>query len=654
MRKLIILLFVACITFSCDQPDRPVLPALIPIPNILEETPVAFEITPDTRIVVDMDNEEQLKIANYLADRINDVAGHQLLITGKASKNYISLEAPTKAGLAHLVTPAPEPGHVTPGEDPGLAGNSATEVYQLDVERSKIRLAAASNAGLFHGIQTLMQLIPLRDTCHPDAPVVLPGVHIEDQPRFAWRGLMLDVSRHFFTVEEVKAYIDQMAEYKFNIFHWHLTDDQGWRIEIKSLPRLTEVGAWRVPRTGPWWTYEPPREGEEATYGGFYTHDQIREVVQYAKERYIDIVPEIDVPGHSLAMIAAYPHLSSTELPYQVNPGSKFYTIEDNALDPSKEEVYEVMDRVFTEVAELFPFEYIHVGGDECYKGFWAKDAGCQALMKREGMTHVDELQSYFIRRMEKILQSKGKKLIGWDEILEGGLAPEATVMSWRGMSGGIKAAEMGHQVVMTPTQHCYLDLYQGDPLVEPMTYSMLKLRDVYRFEPVPEGIQEELILGGQGNLWTESVYTLSHAQYMTWPRSFALAEVLWSEKGNQEWSDFVNRTLEHFQRLEGEGVNYAVSAFECQVKITAENLKLKDKGKENGKAKFYVELVSEVDGLNFYYTFDDSFPDPDYPKYDGPIAVPEGATTFRVVSYLHGKQIGRQLKFELKDLQNR
>ena len=257
----------------------------------------------------------------------------------------------------------------------------------------------------------------------------------------------------------------------------------------------------------------------------------------------MDIVPEIDVPGHSLAMIAAYPNLSCTELPYQVNPGSKFYTIEDNALDPSKEEVYEVMDKVFTEIAALFPHEYIHVGGDECYKGFWAKDESCQALMKQEGMEHVNELQSYFIKRMEKILQSKGKKLIGWDEILEGGLAPDANVMSWRGMSGGIKAAEEGHHVVITPTQHCYLDLYQGDPLVEPMTYSMLKLSDVYRFEPVPEGVDPQLVLGGQGNLWTESVYTLSHAQYMTWPRGFALAEVLWSGAEQRDWSGFVERT---------------------------------------------------------------------------------------------------------------
>jgi len=272
------------------------------------------------------------------------------------------------------------------------------------------------------------------------------------------------------------------------------------------------------------------------------------------------------------------------------------------------------------------------VGGDECYKGFWAKDKLCKQLMKQEGFEHVNELQSYFIKRMEKILLSKGKKLIGWDEILEGGLAPEATVMSWRGMRGGIMAAEMGHHVVMTPTTHCYLDLYQGDPQVEPDTYSMLRLQDVYAFEPVPEGVKPELVLGGQGNLWTESVYNLRHAQYMTWPRSFALAEVLWSDKEDQEWNDFIGRMEEHFVRLDAADVKYAVSVFDPIIKRKADQ----------------IAMETEVADLSIHYSFDDSYPDTHYPVYAGPIDIPEGASILRVVTFRKGIQMGKQMKLEI------
>ncbi|MCK5821314.1 MAG: family 20 glycosylhydrolase [Bacteroidales bacterium] len=617
---------------ACAKTPQVEIPALIPIPVTLDAGDGSFELNSRTKIVINVDDPAQVKLAGYLNNELLSVLGYDLDVVGQVGKNTISLEAPSQESAQFSE----------------LSFQKNPESYQLDVEDLKIRVAATSSEGLFRGIQTLMQLIPLENNEKADK-VLLPALHIEDYPRFAWRGLMLDVSRHFFTVEEVKSYIDQMAKYKFNIFHWHLTDDQGWRVEIKSLPKLTEVGAWRVPRTGQWWTYDPPAENEKATNGGYYTHEQIREVVQYAADRYIQVLPEIDVPGHSLSMIAAYPHLSSTELPYKVNPGSKFYTIEDNALNPAKEEVYEVMDKVFTEIAELFPFEYIHVGGDECYKGFWTKDKLCQDLMKKEGMSHVNELQSYFIKRMEKILQSKGKKLIGWDEILEGGLAPEANVMSWRGMKGGIKAAEMGHKVVMTPTTHCYLDLYQGDPQVEPDTYSMLRLRDVYRFEPVPEGIDEELILGGQGNLWTESVYTLGHAQYMTWPRGFALAEVLWSEKDDQDWEEFVGRMEEHFDRLDAVYVNYAVSVFDPIVGLKAQGTGLK--AQEGSRLRAQVVMETELVGLDIFYSFDDSYPDEHYPVYTEPVLVPLGATVLRVVTYRDGKQMGKQMRLELSKL---
>ncbi len=519
------------------------------------------------------------------------------------------------------------------------------EGYRLESDPNKIQLIANEPAGLFYGFQTLLQLLPPgigERTSGKPTTWEVPSVSIIDNPRFKWRGLMLDVSRHFFTVAEVKKYIDQMVKYKFNVFHWHLSDDQGWRVEIKSLPKLTEIGAWRVPRTGVWGSFDPPQENEKATGGGFYTQEQIRDLVRYAADRYVTTLPEIDVPGHSLAMIASYPELSSTGKKYPVNPGSKFYTIQDNSLCPGKEKVFEVLDKVFTEIADLFPGEYIHIGGDECNKSFWKDSPECLALMKREKIADMNELQSWFIKRLEKILKAKGKKMIGWDEILEGGLAPEATVMSWRGMDGGIQAAKMGHHVIMTPTTHCYLDLYQGDPAVEPATYSMLRLSDVYRFEPVPADVNPKLILGGQGNLWTESVATLRHAEYMTWPRGMALAEVLWSPESVRNWDNFIYRMDQHFDRLDHAGVNYARSAYDPIIKMTS----------ENGMNK--IVMTTEINDLDIHYSFDESYPDPFYPKYEKPLVIPNGASRIRAVAVKDDKIVSKQISIELKELVKR
>ncbi|HWB92180.1 MAG TPA: beta-N-acetylhexosaminidase, partial [Puia sp.] len=391
-----------------------------------------------------------------------------------------------------------------------------SEGYELSVTPSAIKISANSPAGVFHGIQTLMQLLPEHlgsmepDGSRPSSSV--PCVEITDYPRFGWRGLMLDVSRHFFTKKEVEEYIDQMSRYKFNTLHLHLSDDQGWRIEIKSLPQLTQHGAWRVARTGRWGEYLPALAGEPTTYGGFYTQDDMREIIKYAADHYITILPEIDIPAHSLALISSYPNLSCTGLPYSVNPGARGPVREDNALCIGNDSVFLVLDKIFTEIAALFPNPYIHIGGDEAFKGFWATCPKCNRRMQEEHLKNVDELQSYFVKRIEKMLQAKGKKLIGWDEILEGGLAPEATVMSWRGMSGGITAAKMGHKVVMTPWDYTYLDLYQGEPDAEPPTYGMCRLKDAYMYDPVPDSVDENMILGGQGNLWSESVPTFRHA----------------------------------------------------------------------------------------------------------------------------------------------
>ena len=372
------------------------------------------------------------------------------------------------------------------------------EGYVLKVTPQKILLSANKPQGLFYGIQTLRQLLPpanKNQLANKNFQYKIPCATIIDYPRFGYRGLMLDVSRHFFSKEFVMKYIDEMAKYKLNVFHWHLTDDNGWRIEIKGLPQLTEVGAWRVPRTGAWHKFEPPQPGEKPSYGGYYTQSDIREIVKYAQQKFITIIPEIDVPAHSLALIAAYPALSCTQLQYSVNPGSPFYKKEDNTLCVNNDSTWLLLDKIFTQVAELFPGKYIHIGGDEAYKGFWEKCPKDQALMKQEGLKSVEELQSFFVKKLEKLIVSKGKKMIGWDEILEGGLAPEATVMSWRGMEGGIEAAKMGHEVIMTPINSTYLSRKQSDAAVEPFAPGMVRLSTCYNFEPLPDGVDARYIL---------------------------------------------------------------------------------------------------------------------------------------------------------------
>jgi hexosaminidase len=519
------------------------------------------------------------------------------------------------------------------------------EGYKLTISYNNIKILANKANGVFYGIQTLLQMLPPQiksKTVQAGVDWNIPCGEIVDKPRFAWRGLMLDVSRHFFTKEEVMEYIDQLAEYKMNVFHWHLTDDQGWRIEIESLPKLTEKGAWRAERVGDWWSREPRQKGEPVTYGGFYTHNDIKEVVQYAKERFVEIIPEIDVPGHSLSAIVAYPEISCTHSVKEINVGNKFYTIDENSVCVGNEKTFEYLDKIFTEIAELFPSEYIHVGGDECYKGFWEKCPKCQKRMHDEHLKDTKELQSYFIKRMEKILQSKNKKLIGWDEILEGGLAPNATVMSWRGMKNGIKAAKAGHKVIMTPTKHCYLDLYQGEPSVEPSTYSMCRLSDSYNFEPVPEGVDAALILGGQGNLWSEAVPNFWHAEYMTWPRGWALAEVFWCGKEQKNWPGFIKRVEKHFERADYAKINYARSMYNAIVTPVFENGELK------------IKLATEIKELGIYYTFDNTNPYYLSAKYESPLSVPKNATRIKIMTYRGETPVGQLITLRIDELEKR
>lgn len=616
-----IFLNLSVLVFSGHTGVAQTIPAIIPEPVSLVQGKGVFAIDKQTSLIIPAGNAELTSLGNHLKEWISIQTGLILPVKNKATTSERSIRL--------LLNPALK----TAGNDEG---------YALSITENEIKLEAPKTAGLFYGLQTIRQLLSL--SAEGNKQHSLPAVQIIDYPRLKWRGLMLDVSRHFFSKDFVKKYIDDMARYKFNVFHWHLTDDQGWRIEIKSLPRLTEVGAWRVPRTGQWWSFEAPQKNEKATYGGYYTQEDIKEIVAYASERHITIVPEIDVPGHSLAAIASYPYLSATGYLYAVNPGSKFYNIDDNTLNPADERVYSFLDKVFTEVAALFPEDYIHIGGDECTKEFWQRSAEVQDFMKQQGIKTEHELQSYFIKRMEKILKKKRKKLIGWDEILEGGLAPEAIVMSWRGMEGGIASAKQGHQVILTPNTNTYLDLYQGDPLLEPDTYDMLRLKSTYQWNPIPPGVDSSLVLGGQGNLWTESVSTGRHAEYMTWPRSLALSEVFWSPVSKQNWASFQQKITPHFEILDAAQINYSKAAFD--VLATA---------KRNEQKQLLVELGTDMDGLNIYYTLDNTNPDATCSRYNGiPIVIPGGIYQLRAQAFKGNAAVGKLLIAPRESLEKR
>jgi hexosaminidase len=597
---------------------------LIPQPVSVESHSGSFRLHAGIGIIAPASAPEARQVGVYLAKAIAAATGFQL-------KVHESDHSSARRGAIVLAL------NRQSRESANLEG------YELEVTTRGVRIESPSAAGLFYGVQTLLQLFPpeIESKTLQKAAWTAPCVRIVDQPRFAWRGLMLDVSRHFFPKEFVEQYIDQMAKYKMNVFHWHLTDDQGWRIEIKSLPQLTKVGAWRVPRIGKWGERELPREGEAATEGGFYTQEDVREVVAYAKERFITVLPEIEMPGHALAALASYPELSCTGGPFHVNPGTDYHRREDNAFCPGNEQTFEFMEKVFAEVAPLFPSPYIHVGGDECFKGYWKNCAKCQRRMTEEHLKNEEELQSYLIRRAEKILESKGKRLIGWDEILEGGLAPNATVMSWRGMEGGIAAAKMQHQVVMSPTSFVYLDYYQGDPSLEPSTFGWLPVSTCYRFEPVPEGVDPKYILGAQANLWTESVPTPRHAEYMTWPRGLALAEVFWSPKASRDWHDFVRRMEGQFQRLDAAHVNYARAVYD--VALTPQ---------KDAAGNLAVRMTTELSGCEIYYTFDGTNPDQFLAKYPGaPVAIPGDAYIVKAIAYRNGHPSGRVLSLTVKEL---
>lgn len=530
------------------------------------------------------------------------------------------------------------------------------EGYHLISSVQGVTIKANEPAGLFYGAQTLMQLLPaaVQSVGKPaDVKWTIPHVQITDYPRFAWRGLMFDVVRHYFTKAEVKRFIDEMVQYKFNVLHLHLADDEGWRIEIKSLPKLTQIGAWRVNKVGDFGYFSQPKPDEPRNYGGFYTQEDIKEIVAYAKANFVNVMPEIDVPGHSLAAIASYPELSCTPGAdqYHVRSGEKIMNFSggltaliDNTLCPANERVYTFLDKVVGEMAPLFPFPYIHMGGDECAKNFWMQSDSVKALMQRDSLKNMAEVQSYFEKRVEKIVESKGKKFMGWDEIIEGGLGPNAAVMSWRNQKAGMDAAKMGHEVVMTPTAFTYLDYMQSDRVTEPHVYASLRLNKAYQFEPVPsDTVDSRLIKGGQANLWTEQVYNFRQVEYMLWPRAMAVSESIWSPKGSKNWVDFFGRVEKHFDRLDEAEIKYSPAVYDpAFTPSIAPNNQLR------------VELSTEITGLDIYYSFDNSYPDKFYPKYTAPLIVPKDASLMRVITYRGGKPIGRMITMPISELNTR
>ena len=467
------------------------------------------------------------------------------------------------------------------------------EGYELNVSKNDITIKSKHAKGAFYAVQSLIQLLPLPSDLNSFKILCL---RIKDQPQFTYRGMHLDVGRHFFSVDFIKKYIDLMARLKMNTFHWHLTEDQGWRIEIKKYPKLQEIAAFRKETLIGHYN-DQPHQFDGKPYGGFYTQEQIKEVVAYAKTRQVTIIPEIEMPGHSQAAISAYPELGCSGK--QVEVATK-WGVFDEVYCP-KESTFKFLEDVIDEVVALFPGKYIHIGGDEAPKTNWKNCEYCQKLIKKEGLKDEHGLQSYFIARMEKYINSKGKQIIGWDEILEGGLAPNATVMSWRGTSGAVQAAKEGHDVILTPGSHCYFDHYQSENENEPLAIGgFLPLEKVYHFNPIPEELSEEeskYVLGAQGNVWTEYMQTEKQVEYMAFPRAIALSEVLWSSPKHKNYSDFIHRLEQYQKRLDQLEVNYANHIYSVKGELI------------NSKGNLAYQLSTTSSSYPIYYSTDKSFP---------------------------------------------
>ncbi|WP_281337177.1 glycoside hydrolase family 20 protein [Flavobacterium eburneipallidum] len=582
---------------------------IIPKPANIEVKEGVFQFSKDTKIIAS--NAAQKEIATALMSKFKAATGWQPEFSNKKPKsNYIEFK---------------------------IDKNLNREAYLLEVTSKSIVITAKENAGLIYGLETIRQLLPTAiESKNQVANVnwVIPNVSIKDEPRFQWRGLMLDLSRHFFDKNYVIQTIDRLAMLKMNVLHLHLVDDQGWRIEIKKYPKLTEIGAWRVNQENVIWnarlTVDP---NEKGTYGGFLTQEELKEIVKYAAAKNIQVIPEIEMPAHVSSAIAAYPELACFNQKIGV-PSGGVWPITD-IYCAGKENTFEFLEDVIDEVIAIFPSKYIHIGGDEATKTNWETCPHCQKRMQEEGLKNVHELQSYFVKRMEKYINSKGKKVIGWDEILEGGLAPDATVMSWRGTEGGIEASKQRHDVIMTPESHCYFNIYQGPQNEEPLAFGgFIPLTKVYHFDPVVDEMtpeQAKHILGAQANLWAEYIESTQESEYMIFPRLGAMAEVLWSPKEARNWNDFTTRLPSLLARFDYLGINYSKSAYLVSAASKA----------HLDKKQVKVALKNEFPNADIRYVLDNKNLDNQAIKYTDSITI-QGTTILKASLFKEDKPVGK------------
>jgi hexosaminidase len=596
MRNLLVFLLLGANYLSVYSQTSMIIPQ--PVEIVYNEG--EFVIDQNTSIKFNASNTNLKQSADFLKNHLKSISGVQLS-TNVAKKKSISLK-------------------ILKSKDLGDEG------YKLSVTAASITITANGKAGIIYGLQTLFQTLPAIRT---NASLSIPNMEVTDYPRFKYRGMHLDVSRHFFSPDLVKEYIDQLASYKINTFHWHLVDDQGWRIEIKKYPLLTKVGAWRVDHNDIIWGSRPQaKEGEVPSYGGYYTQSQIKEIIKYASDRNVTIIPEIELPGHVASAIAAYPALSCNQIPQLPLTGENYTDMSSNYC-AGNDSVFVFLENVLSEVIALFPSKYIHIGGDEVDKTPWSKCSKCNARKQAEHLHDEEELQSYFIKRIEKFVNSKNRKIIGWDEILEGGLAPTATVMSWRGESGGIKAAKMKHDVIMTPGFPLYFDHYQAGPEGEPQAIGgMNTLKSVYDYNPIPKELTTEdakYVLGAQANLWTEYITTNAQVEYMVIPRMVALAEAVWSPLSSKDWSSFNARLEGHFKKFDQFGINYSKGNFNVSIKPTSD------------KGQLTVALGTEVLNGKIHYTTDGLFPNLSSPLYSIPLNM-TSTSTIKAISVKDSK----------------
>ena len=608
IKRFLVILSAVALLFSCTgkKQDQGLI-SIIPQPAFLQQEEGVFTLDRKTPIYVDVADSATLRTLAFLNDRLETAAGFKLQIIN---------DDPLRHGQEKAVFVL----------DAGLD----KEAYNLAIKPNRLLIEYGDGAGIFYAVQTLLQLLP-EDIFAPErrrgVKWEVPCCFIQDNPRFPYRGMHLDCCLHFFSIDFLKKYIDIMAMHKVNRFHWHLTEDQGWRLEIKKYPLLTEKGQWRKETV-----IGSLASGyyDGTPYGGYYTQDEVRDLVIYAAERYVTIIPEIELPGHALAAIACYPELScGLEDHYET---ATRWGIFRQVYCP-KEETFKFLEDVFDEVFELFPTELVHIGGDECPKASWKKCPHCQALIKRLGLKDEFELQSWFIQRMEKYINSKGHQIIGWDEILQGGLAPNAKVMSWLGEEGGIKAAQQHHEVVMAPYPKYYLDYWQADPESEPLAMGgPTTLRTMYEYNPVPEVLTPEerrYIIGVEGCVWTEYMPTPARVEYMAWPRMCAIADAGWTRQP-KDWDAFTRRLEKHLGRLDLLDVGYCKAFYDPFIELH----------KDTEYSKIATISVDAPDA-EIHYTLDGSTPTETSPVYTGPFVI-NRQQKVTAVAMRDGKQLGK------------